>query len=46
MMDKVQRLKTYCIKGTLENEGVRDTLLDLASYSLICEILREEASDA
>ena len=46
MMDKVQRLKTYCAKGTLENEGVRDTLLDLASYCLIGVILHDEVKDA
>jgi hypothetical protein len=45
MMDKVQRLKTYCAKGTLENEGVRDTLLDLASYCLIGVILHDEDTD-
>lgn len=42
MMDKVQRLKTYCARGTLANEGVRDTLLDLASYCLIGVILHDE----
>lgn len=46
MMDKVQRLKTYCSRGTLANEGVRDTLLDLASYCLIGAILHDEVCDA
>lgn len=44
--DKVVRLKTFCIKGTLANEGVEDSLMDLAAYSLITLILfREEKSD-
>ncbi len=33
--DKMARLKTYCIKGTLANEGVEDSLLDLANYAVI-----------
>jgi hypothetical protein len=33
--DKVQRLKTYCRTGRLVHEGVRDTLLDMAAYSLL-----------
>ena len=41
--DKVQRLKAYCVNGTLVNEGVEDTLMDLAVYSLISLVLfREE----
>lgn len=44
--DKVQRLKTYCKTGKLVHEGVADTLLDLAAYSLLAVILHEEARDA
>lgn len=41
--DKVRRLQTYATKGTLKNEGVEDSLMDLAVYALIALILfREE----
>jgi hypothetical protein len=41
--DKVRRLQTYAAKGSLINEGVEDSLMDLAVYSLIALILfREE----
>jgi hypothetical protein len=43
--DKVQRLKTYCRTGRLVHEGVRDTLLDLAAYSLLAIVLFDEGSD-
>lgn len=44
--DKVQRLKTYCRTGRLVHEGVRDTLLDLAAYSLLAIVLFDESRDA
>jgi hypothetical protein len=40
--DKVQRLRTYCKTGRLVHEGVRDTLLDLAAYSLLAIVLFDE----
>jgi len=40
--DKVQRLRTYCRTGRLVHEGVRDTLLDLAAYSLLAIVLHQE----
>lgn len=40
--DKVQRLKTFCRTGRLVHEGVRDTLLDLAAYSLLTAVLLDE----
>jgi hypothetical protein len=40
--DKVRRLQTYANKGTLANEGVEDSLLDLAVYSLIALVLFRE----
>lgn len=40
--DKVYRLQAYAKKKTLANEGVEDTLLDLASYALIALILHRE----
>ena len=43
--DKVQRLRTYCKTGTLVHEGVRDTLLDLAAYSLLGIVLYEESDE-
>ena len=44
--DKVQRLKTYCKTGRLVHEGVRDTLLDLAAYSLLAIVLFDEGKNA
>jgi hypothetical protein len=42
-LDKVQRIKSYCLNGRLANEGVEDSFLDLASYCLLAVILfREE----
>jgi hypothetical protein len=43
--DKVQRLKTYCRTGRLVHEGVRDTLLDNAAYSLLAIVLFDEGRD-
>ena len=40
--DKVQRMKTFCRNGRLVHEGVRDTLLDLAAYSLLAVVLYDE----
>ena len=42
--DKVQRLKTYCRTGRLVHEGVRDTLLDNAAYSLLAIVLFDEGA--
>ena len=44
MNDKVSRLKTFCKKGTLSNEGVEDSLRDLAVYSLIALVLFREGA--
>lgn len=43
--DKVQRLRTYCRTGRLVHEGVRDTLLDLAAYSLLAIVLFDEGGN-
>ena len=43
--DKVQRLRTYCRTGRLVHEGVRDTLLDLAAYSLLAIVLFDEGQE-
>lgn len=42
LSDKVTRLATYNRTGTLTFEGVEDTLLDLASYSLLALLLYRE----
>lgn len=42
--DKVQRLRTFCRTGRLVHEGVRDTLLDLAAYSLLAIVLFDEGA--
>ena len=44
--DKVQRLRTYCRTGKLVHEGVKDTLFDLAAYSLLAVVLFEEGDNA
>lgn len=40
--DKVRRLQSYARRGTLLNEGVVDSLKDLAVYTLIALVLFEE----
>lgn len=40
--DKMVRIKQFAKTGKLENESVKDSLLDLASYSIIALILLEE----
>ena len=42
--DKVTRLDTYCLKGSLANEGVQDSWLDLSVYCLICLVLFREGA--
>ena len=42
--DKVKRLQSFALKGSLANEGVEDSLRDLAVYSIIGLILYEEES--
>lgn len=42
LSDKVTRLATYNRTGSLTFEGVEDTLLDLASYSLLALLLYRE----
>jgi hypothetical protein len=46
LSDKVTRLRTYCRTGKLEHEGVTDTLMDLASYSLLALLMHQEETDA
>lgn len=42
--EKVQRIRAYCHNGHLANEGVHDSLMDLAAYSLIVAVLFKEAN--
>lgn len=43
--DKVFRIQQFAQKGTLANEGVEDSLMDLAAYSLLALILYRETSE-
>lgn len=42
LSDKVTRLATFNRTGSLNHEAVEDSLLDLASYALLCLVLRRE----
>jgi len=42
MGDKFQRISEFARKGTVENEKIEDTFLDLAIYSLIGLLLYQE----
>lgn len=42
--DKLRRLQTFANKGSLANEGVEDSLLDMAVYSIIALILFREST--
>lgn len=41
-MDKVLRIKSYCVNGKLENESLEDSLKDLAAYALLALVLYRE----
>jgi len=43
--DKIRRLQLFAETGTLRNEGVEDSLLDLASYALIALLLFRETKE-
>jgi hypothetical protein len=43
--DKVRRLQTAATGSTLQNEGIEDSLLDLATYALIALVLFREEED-
>jgi hypothetical protein len=42
MADKMQRLKAACHNGRVEFDGIPDTLMDLAAYSVISLVLYRE----
>lgn len=35
LKDKTRRMDRFCVKRKLENEGVEDTLKDMAAYALL-----------
>ncbi len=41
--DKVRRIKSFIANGSLKNESFEDSLLDLASYSIIALCLFRES---
>ena len=43
MSDKMHRLRSFFRRGEVEFDGVEDTLLDLAAYSIIALVLYREA---
>jgi hypothetical protein len=43
MSDKMHRLKAFFRRGQVEFDGVEDTLLDLAAYSVIALVLYRES---
>ena len=43
MSDKFARLEQLSTGKTPQNESMRDSLIDLAVYALICVLLREDA---
>jgi hypothetical protein len=42
--DKMHRIKSFCLKGSLKNESLEDSLKDLASYTMIALVLLREES--
>lgn len=42
--DKIQRLQAFAKNGTLANEGVEDSLIDLANYAVIALVLFRETT--
>jgi len=42
--DKIARLQSFMKKGVLLNEGVDDTLTDLAAYALLAKVLLRRES--
>lgn len=40
--DKVARIESFAAKGELRNEGVEDSLIDLANYAVLALVLYRE----
>lgn len=47
MVDKIQRLRTYCAKGKLEvvGEGAKDACLDICGYAILLLAMLEEQGE-
>jgi hypothetical protein len=45
MSDKMHRLRSFFRRGEVEFDGVEDTLLDLAAYSIIALVLYRESME-
>jgi hypothetical protein len=45
MNDKMRRLQSWAKGSTLKNEGVEDSLMDLAVYSIIALVLYRESKN-
>lgn len=43
--DKMRRIQKFAQTGSLKNEGLEDSLRDLAVYSVIALVLYEEANE-
>jgi hypothetical protein len=43
--DKMHRIKSLLQNGSLKNESVEDSLMDLAAYCLIALTLRREETE-
>lgn len=43
--DKMHRIKSYIVNGSLKNESLEDSLKDLAAYSLIALVLLREQNE-
>lgn len=44
--DKVKRLQAFARKGTLANEGAKDSFMDIAVYALIAHVLYEQEEES
>lgn len=44
MNDKVRRLQSWIVNGTLANEGAEDSMRDIAVYAIIALVLHEETT--
>lgn len=44
--DKLNRLKSFARKGSLQNESAKDSMLDIAVYAIIAYVLYEQEGEA
>lgn len=45
MSDKMERLKSLCHKDAAVAESIRDTVMDLANYAIMCTMELDKVSD-